>query len=368
MKAIYTSFFLCVTVFLSAQDFAQTITTQNFEQDGSELVIYFQIPANDNVAYSYNLHSAHIYDRDQNKVDIETMDGAKHDLKEGKTYEVRWNVLEDVDELYAPRKVQLNLEYTEHAKAVAAKQAAQLAEIKRKQERKSKKPFSVGLMAYGGYVHGLLGDADSDITSEFGYGLGAGIFVEKRVGDGWYLQLEGAYQQRKFIFTNTGSNVEYNYNVELYYDTKKARVDFRDYRIYARLKFKNFFYIGGYYAWFQKAERSGEQNLEVVVPDNPSQNQTIQEPDLRYSFLDNQQFPADEFGNRPIQNDYGVTLGVETPSFRNIVFSLGYDISLGNILNDNYWRNRPTDNTDFYPTTDTRLRLGYLYARFGLRL
>ncbi|RMG85723.1 MAG: hypothetical protein D6714_05445 [Bacteroidetes bacterium] len=231
----------------------------------------------------------------------------------------------------------------------------------------SRPPVRVGVVTYGGMVHGLLGDADPDIEKHFGYGVGVGVFLERKVGDGWYLQLEAATQQRKFIFSNTGNNLEYNYTAELYYNTKRARVDFRDYRVYARLKFQNIFSVGGYFAWFWKAERRGEQNLRVVYPDDPSQNEIIEDPDLRYSFLDKRQFPSDKFGNRPIQNDYGVTLGLESPSFDNLVFSFGYDLSLGNIFNSNYWRNSPTDNTDFYPSTDVRFRLGYLYARVGWR-
>ncbi len=378
MKSIYVALAFVFPLFLSAQDFAQTITSKDFEQDGSELVIWFDIPQGE-AAFSYNLHSAKIYDKDYKEFEVRTVKGDRQNLRTGSTYQLRWEVLKDLDEFYAPKKAEINLEYTIDSELLAREKelleqkereakAAQELELRKKAERKKKKPFSVGFMGYGGYVHGLLGDADEDITSEVGYGIGAGVFLEKRVGDGWYFQFEGSYQQRRFYFSNTGSNVEYNYTTEVYYDTKKANFDFRDYRLYARLKFKNFFYVGGYYAWFQRVERKGEQNLDVVYPDQPWLNQSLRVPDLRYSLLDGQLHAPDQFGNQPIQNDYGVTLGVETPSFKNIVFSLGYDLSLGNILNDNYWRRSPTDNTDLYPTQDVRLRLGYLYARFGLRI
>ncbi len=353
----------------------ETITTSDFEQNGSQLVISFDIPYN-TTTLSYNIHSIFVLAGDK-EVEVKTYSGENTGLQSGEAYKITWDVLEDVFQLDAPEQARILLEFTQESQKVADKmeQQRQVEEqakrdrqeqIQRKQERRNNKPFTIGVLGYAGVTHGIFEGADSDLESQIGIGYGAGAQLEVRLSQGTYLQLEAAMMTRDMAYSHMGNDTEYNYSCQYYFDIERAKVRLTDYRAYAKVKFSSYLQVGGYFALTQSAKRSGEMEYEVFC--NDGSYNLVQESNLEIDYLGGPDFPEDNDGATPFSKmDYGLTVGLESPTKSSLIFGIGYDISLANLINHDYDGFNTAELVDLYPSQEADLKLGFAYLRLGVR-
>lgn len=374
MKTRITLVLLLFTQIVSAQ-IVQTITTNAFQQKGSELQITFDVPYN-TTKLTYNIRSVFVKAGDKN-VEAKTIKGDIQNLETGESYTISWNVLADVFELASPESAEINLEYTADSKKVADNIAEQerkaqeeqdkLTEIRRrKQERRERKPFTMGIVGYGGATFGTFENTDTDLMSEMGFGYGAGVELEFRLGNGTYLQLEGAIMRQELAYSLMGDDTEYNYTNSYFFDIEKARIEIQDFRAYARVKFIDILQVGGYFAYNQSVVRKGEMEYDVVFSDGSFDS--FQDMDYEYDLLGGPRFPEDNDGATPgSKTDFGLTFGIETPTKNSLIFGLGYDMSLNNLLNNDYDGFNTSELLDIYPSREADLKVGFAYMRLGVR-
>jgi hypothetical protein len=373
-STILTLLCLLLVQGLSAQ-VVETITTSDFEQNGSQLVISFDIPYN-TTTLSYNINSVFMV-ADDREVEVKTFSGDQTNLQSGEAYKIIWDVLEDVDQLYAPEQARILLEYTPESQTVADKiEEQRLREVqakeerqeqmRRRQERRNNKPFTIGMLGYGGITHGVFEGTDSDLESQIGIGYGAGAQLEIRLSQGTYLQLEAAMMTRDMAYSHMGDDAEFNYSCQYYFDIERAKVRLTDYRGYAKVKFSSYLQVGGYVALTQTAMRSGEMEYEVFC--NDGSYNLVQESNLDIDYLGGPDFPEDNDGATPFSKiDYGLTVGIESPTKSSLILGLGYDISLANLINPEYDGFNNAELVDIYPSQEADLKLGFAYLRIGVR-
>ncbi len=358
-----------------AAQVVETITTSDFEQNGAQLIISFDIPYN-TTTLTYNINSIFIKAGD-NEVEAKTFSGDRENLKSGGTYKIVWDVLEDVFQLEAPQSARLLLEYTTQSQSIAdrlekQKQREEQAkkerqqQMQRKQDRRNNKPFTLGILGYAGGTHGVFEGVDSELESQIGIGYGFGAQLEIRLQEGTYLQIEGAYMTRDMVYSHMGNDTEFNYSCQYYFDIERAKVQLTDYRAYAKVKFSSFLQVGGYFALTQSAVRSGEMEYELFC--NDGGYNLVQESNLEIDYLGGPDFPEDNDGATPFsKTDYGLTIGIESPTKSSLIFGLGYDLSLANLINQKYDGFNSAELVDIYPSKEADLKLGFAYLRLGLR-
>lgn len=358
-----------------AAQVVETITTSDFEQNGSQLIISFDIPYSANTL-SYNINSVYVLAGGK-EVEVKTYTGDKTDLKSGEAYKIVWNVLEDVFQLDAPEQARVLLEYTDDSRKVADKLEEQhqrevqakkdrQEQMRRKQERRNNKPFTIGVLGYAGATHGVFEGTDTDLESQIGIGYGVGAQLEFRLSEGTYLQLEAAMMTRDMAYSHMGNDTEFNYSCQYFFDIERAKVRLTDYRTYAKVKFSSFVQLGGYLALTQSAVRSGEMEYEVFCNDGSYNN--VQESNLEIDYLGGPDFPEDNDGATPFSKvDYGFTIGLESPTKSSLIFGIGYDISLANLINQEYDGFNTAELVDIYPSREADLKLGFAYLRLGVR-
>jgi hypothetical protein len=353
----------------------ETITTSDFEQNGSQLTISFDIPYN-TTTLSYNINSVFMI-ADGREVEVKTYSGDQANLQSGEAYKIVWNVLEDVNQLYAPEQARILLEYTEESRKVADKMEEQRLQevqakeekqdrIRRQQERRNNKPFTIGVLGHGGITHGIFEGVDTDLESQLGIGYGFGAQLEIRLSQGTYLQLEAAMMTRDMAYSHMGDDTEFNYSSQYFFDIERAKVRLTDYRGYAKVKFSSYLQVGGYVALTQSALRSGEMEYEEFGS-NGSYN-FVQESNLEIDYLGGPDFPEDNDGATPFSKvDYGLTIGIESPTKSSLILGIGYDISLANLINPEYDGFNTAELVDIYPSREADLKLGFAYLRLGVR-
>lgn len=361
----------------------KSITTSAFTKNGSKLIITFDIPYS-NPKLTYDLQSVTIVAED-NTVDATTISGDLKNLETGESYTITWDVLKDVSILSVPKSATINLTYTTESKQIIAKQEEQdrlrqqeqdnLAARKRakdeakqrKIERRQKKPFTMGIVGYGGVTYGIFENTDTDIMPEIGFGYGAGVEFEFRLGSGTYLQVEAAYMRQDLAYSHMGDDSEFNFSSVYVYDIEKARIATTDYRAYARIKFSDIFQVGGYFALNQTMVRKGE--LEYFVTFANGTTDSFSDKDFEYDLLGNNSlFPEDNDGATPGSKiDYGLTFGLETPTKSSLILGVGYDLSVQSIINTMYDGFNNTELIDIYPSAEADWRTGFGYVRLGVR-
>jgi len=353
----------------------ETITTSDFEQNGSQLIISFDIPYN-TTTFSYNINSVFV-NAGGKDVEVKTYSGDLQNLKSGEAYKIVWDVLEDVFQLDAPESARILLEYTPESQKIADKleeqqrkeeQAKQerAEQLRRKRERRNNKPFTIGILGYAGATHGVFEGTDADLQSELGIGYGFGAQLEFRLSQGTYFQLEGAFMTRDLAYSHMGDDSEFNYSCNYFFDIERAKVRLTDYRALAKVKFSSYLQVGGYFALTQSAKRSGEMEYEVFCSDGSYD--LVQESNLEIDYLGGPDFPEDNDGATPFSKiDYGLTVGLETPTSSSLILGLGYDLSVANLLNKDYDGFTTTELVDIYPSQEADLKIGYAYLRIGVR-
>ncbi len=367
-------FLFCACFHVAQGQEVQTIETSDFEQNGSQLTISFDIPYQ-TTTLTYNISSVYVIAGGEN-VEVRTYTGNRENLKSGEAYQIVWDVFEDVFQLESPEVARITLEYTSEARRIAEKleeQKQKEAEAKqeraerlqRKRDRRNNKPFTFGVLGFGGITHGIFEGTDPDLESRLGIGYGVGAQLEFRLQEGTYLQIEGAYMTRDLSYSNTGDNTDYFYNNQVFWDIEKAKISLVDYRAYAKVKFSSYIQVGGYFALTQSATRSGELEYEVFYPDGTYDQ--VQVGDFEAEYLE--KAFEDNNGATPISKiDYGLTFGIESPTKSNLILGLGYDLSLANLLNQEYDSFRTFDELyEIYPVQDSEVKLGFAYLRIGVR-
>jgi len=358
-----------------AAQVVETINTSDFEQNGSQLTISFDIPYN-TTTLSYNINSIFVIAGGK-EVEVKTFTGDQRNLKSGEAYKIVWNVLEDVFQLDAPERARVLLEYTANAQQTADKLEKQRQreeqanqekqdQFRRQQERRNNKPFTIGILGYAGVTHGVFEGADDDLKSQIGIGYGAGAQLEVRLSEGTYLQLEAAMMTRDMAYSHMGDDTEFNYSCQYFFDIERAKVRLTDYRAYAKVKFSSYLQVGGYFALTQTALRSGEMEYEVFCNDGSFNR--VQESNLEIDYLGGPDFPEDNDGATPFSKiDYGLTVGLESPTKSSLILGIGYDLSLANLINKNYDGFNTAEMVDIYPSQEADLKLGFAYLRIGVR-
>ncbi len=366
---------LCFGLQAVSAQVVQTIETSDFEQNGSQLIISFDIPYQ-TTTLSYNINSVTVIAGGKN-VEVKSYSGDRENLQSGEAYRIVWDVFEDVFQLEAPEVARIALEYTQESQRVADKieeqrikeeqaKQARAAQLERKRERRNNKPFTFGIVGFGGGTYSIFEGTDPDLESRLGIGYGAGAQLEFRLEEGTYLQIEGAYMTRDLGFSNTGDNTEYFYLNQVYWDIEKAKVRLVDYRAYAKVKFSGYIQLGGYFALTQSAMRSGELEYEIFYQDGTFDQFKAANFESDYVGKENE----DNDGATPFSKiDYGLTIGLETPTKSSFILGVGFDLSLANLLNPEYDTFRTSDSWGaIYPIENSEVRLGFGYLRIGLRL
>ena len=379
MKAIFTLHLLLISIFGWSQ-IAETIVSHDFEAiSNNKLLVRFAVP-DAPPDYYYNIHSAHVYSRNSSKTAIKSISGDTKDLQSGMRYQIIWEVLQDTDELDGPERVEIHLSYTaatkrKHEEAQEKETVLQIQkaeeyaaheEYNAKRIKRKNYPFlTLGGTVTAGYVHAMFKEMPEDMKHRFGLGYGFSAFTELHLGGDTYLQVEGAYVSRRFYYNHQGEFVipgECSYQ----FNTQDAHFTFNDYRIYTKLKL-GAFVVGGYYSFLQSAKRDGDIEYLVACQDPPGVTGFASD-EFAYNLLDPEHYPADRNGDRAVTGDYGLTLGFETLPRNNVVFGIGVDMSLSNLINNQYELWTTENAVELQPADAAELRLGYAYVKLGLRL
>ncbi|MEM9847819.1 MAG: hypothetical protein AAF847_08005 [Bacteroidota bacterium] len=212
--------------------------------------------------------------------------------------------------------------------------------------RNTKKPFvAIGFSVSGGLNHlpfinddSAIQDATPQIDNgdfDVSYNYSLATFLELRLANLTYWHISGALANRNVVY------VPKNFNT-------RRTLRYQDLRLVSGFHIKNWF-LGGYYALNVRAAE-----LEY---DTFSENILEKHPDF-------------------LLNDFGVSIGLETPvrkeritkdyQTNNIVFGIGYDLSLAGLLDNNYDQRASVDPVFAFGNPD--VQLGVLYLKLGIRL
>jgi hypothetical protein len=358
-----------------------TISTYKFEQIGAKINIIFKIPPSK--GYQYNIAKVILFG-EKTITEIQTYSGEKENLNEGEEYILTWDVSKDTDVFDQPISAEIALKYTEESQKrwgeELDKENREKAE-KQRQDRLLKikelnkyKPFRLSVFAQGGYAN-YTTTGHYELT--FGYSYGGGVGFAFMVGKKklTYIQIQAIYSNR-VIEISPDFDISYNNDYEDFrysISFPGSKFTLEEYRTYLKFKF-GAMTVGGYMSLLQTANRTsvGDGYVNVSSNDSPGYDGSVYKGPLNYSLYTKDT----KAKNQPLKQDYGFSFSFETFEKKGVLLGLGGDISIPNLLNQEYkWNHFGTQgNIDFVGSryssepTKSELRWWMFYLKIGLRI
>lgn len=345
------------------------VTIEKIKKDEDQLIITYSISGK----YIYDITSITVFNKSiDSRINVESYTGDRNDLLPNKTYEIRWNVKQDVQVIERIKKS----DFTIYAD-LTTEACNQLNRDENEEEPNSNnnpkdepsKPkidisipdLSLRPVSFGFLCSPFMGFTFGNKSKARGLGLSyeLGVFLEGEARGRTRFEIEATYA-RYGIGIDKSYDVEYD---ERSYDMKRVRMKVKTLNLNPSIKFhlenETMFSIGLTFTYVTNAQMKFKSN-QNLNGENKYKNLSVYNESVVFPRAANIS-PLNKFST-------GVFFTFEKFLKENQSTYIRIGGPLSNLLNDEYWDGRSGSEADFFDFNDGRLKFSYIQIGYKWRL